>query len=88
MREALPGRGGGGRRGGFYFYTTFYATQALHYRGGKDWEIWYKNLRDALRKTQAKNGSWQGSSYGNAFQTAFMSFCLQVPKEMLPILER
>lgn len=79
----------------FWFYGYFYATQAMHFRGGDDWQEWYPDIRDALMKKREEGGgmvSWTSPSNeaggDKAFATTMALLILQMPNEYLPIFQR
>ncbi|MGI9429656.1 MAG: prenyltransferase/squalene oxidase repeat-containing protein, partial [Bythopirellula sp.] len=75
------------RRGSFYFYSHYYAVQAMWHAGGERWLRWYPAIRDELVARQRADGSWVDpicAEYG----TAMACIVLQVPNNYLPILQR
>ena len=75
----------GARNGGHYFYSNYYAVQAMWHAGGEYWNEWYPAIRDQLLKSQAADGSWQSSEAGPAFGAAMAAIILQIPLNYLPI---
>ena len=73
---------------GHYFYKHFYMAQAMHQRGGRDWETYYPEIAKNLLSTQAADGSWQGDGVGQTYGTALACIILQLPYGYLPITER
>jgi hypothetical protein len=45
----------------FNIYYWYYATQALHHAGGRNWRAWNKQIRDILVQTQRTSGHMAGS---------------------------
>jgi len=77
-----------GQEDGHYFYMQFYLAQAMHQRGGRDWEVYYPEISKRLLSTQADDGSWQGDGCGTAYGTAIACLILELPYGYLPICER
>ncbi len=74
-------------RQSYYFYGQYYAAQAMWQVGGESWRRWYPAMRDALIARQRPDGSWQAIE-GDECGTAMACFALQVPNDVLPILQR
>ena len=72
-------------RGGHYFYSHYYAVQAMWHAGGVHWNEWFPAIRDELVKTQAADGSWQSSEAGREFGAAMGAIILQMPLNILPV---
>ena len=72
-------------RGGHFFYTHYYAVQAMWHAGGKYWNAWYPAIRDVLLKDQADDGSWRSSEAGPQFGAAMASIILQMPLNYVPV---
>ena len=73
------------QRGGHYFYSNYYAVQAMWHAGGDYWNQWYPAIRDQLVKTQAGDGSWASSEAGPEFGAAMGAIILQIPLNYLPV---
>ena len=71
--------------GGHYFYSQYYAIQAMWHAGGKYWNEWYPAIRDNLLKAQAGDGSWASSEAGPPFGTGVSCIILQMPLNYLPV---
>ncbi len=76
---------GGSQSGGHYFYSNYYAIQAVWHAGGKHWDEWYPAIRDQLVKNQTAGGSWRSSEAGEQFGAAMGSIILQMPLNYLPV---
>ena len=72
-------------RGGHFFYTHYYAVQAMWHAGGEHWNAWYPAIRDVLLKDQADDGSWRSSEAGPQFGAAMASIILQMPLNYVPV---
>ena len=73
-------------RGNYFFYSHYYAVQAMWHSGGKPWQQWYTAIRDVLLAQQKNDGSWEDvicAEYG----TAMASLVLQMPNNYLPIFQ-
>ena len=80
--------------GGHYFYTHLYAAQSMYQRAGndpkavKEWEDYYKNIRQKLLSSQNPDGSWSGDGVGTTYGTAIALTILQLPYGYVPIYQR
>lgn len=72
-------------RGGHYFYSHYYAVQAMWHAGGEHWNEWYPAIRNELVKSQAADGSWPSSEAGPEFGAAMGAIILQMPLNILPV---
>jgi hypothetical protein len=72
-------------RGGHFFYTHYYAVQAMWHAGGKYWNTWYPAIRDVLIADQADDGSWRSSEAGPQFGAAMACIILQMPLNYVPV---
>ncbi len=74
----------------FWFYTHFYAVQAMYQRGLPEWKSYYTKLRQQLLAEGATNSehAWQDPQIGPVFGTAVAVLCLEVPLGYLPIFQR
>ncbi len=71
----------------WWFYTHFYAVQAMHQRGLPEWKEYYVRLRQQLLGGQNGRGEWD-DPIGPVFGTAIACLCLEVPLRYLPIFQR
>jgi hypothetical protein len=76
-----------------YFYSHYYAAQAMWHAGGSRFEQWYSEIRDELVHGpfpfRASGGGWRDpSSYGDDYGTAMALIILQTPNNYLPIFQR
>ena len=72
-------------RGGHYFYTNYYAVQAMWHAGGEYWNDWFPAMREQLIKSQVADGSWSSSEAGPQYGAAMASIILQMPLNYLPV---
>ena len=76
---------GARRSGSHYFYSNYYAVQAMWHAGGKYWDEWFPLIRNQLIKTQQPDGSWSSSEAGAPFGAAMACIILQMPLNYLPV---
>lgn len=82
----------------FFYYTHYYASQAIYRSGGPFWTDYYGYITKALMKRQDADGAWR---FDNRFAlvlkvgaeepviaTSMAAFVLNVPKALLPIIEK
>jgi hypothetical protein len=75
----------GGNRGSHYFYSNYYAVQAMWHAGGEYWNAWYPAIRDELVKGQSADGSWSFSEAEAPYGAAMGGIILQMPLNYLPV---
>ncbi len=77
-----------------YFYSCFYASQAMFQLGGDYWRAFYPVLARTLTTHQRPDGSWDrdGHTYdgrlGQTYSTAMAVLALSPPYQCLPIFQR
>ena len=71
--------------GGHYFYSNYYAVQAMWHAGGKYWDEWFPLIRNQLIKNQLADGSWNSNEAGRPFGAAMACIILQMPLNYLPV---
>jgi squalene cyclase len=77
-----------------FWYGHYYAAHAFHQVGGKEWEAYYRQMREFLLKRQSKEGAWESSTdvdrrtAGPVYQTAIAVIILSIPSHYLPIFQR
>ncbi len=74
-----------GSTGSHFFYSNYYAVQAMWHAGGEYWNNWFPDIRDYLAKKQLADGSWQSDHAGNEYGTAMACIILQMPLNYLPV---
>jgi len=74
---------GAGKSGGYYYYTHYYAVQAMVQAGDREYAEWYPLIRDALIAKQSKDGSW-----GAGHETPMAVITLSTPHRYIPIYQR
>ena len=75
----------GGNRSSHYFYSNYYAVQAMWHAGGEYWNKWYPAIRDELVKGQLADGSWPFSEAEAPFGAAMGGIILQMPLNYVPV---
>ncbi len=68
-----------------YFYSHYYAVQAMWHAGGDYWNEWYPMIRDELINSQSSDGSWTNSEAGPEFGAAMGGIILQMPLNLVPV---
>lgn len=79
----------------FFYYSAYYAAQAMYQLGGKHWERWRPISESVLLGKQSTEGSWpvppsdmlEGQA-GTAYTTAMAILSLAVEFHYLPIYQR
>lgn len=70
---------------GHYFYSHYYAVQAMWHAGGEHWNAWFPKIRDELVNSQSADGSWASSEAGPEFGAAMGGIILQIPLNFVPV---
>lgn len=73
---------------GNYYYTHYYAIQAMVQSGDEYYAEWYPKIRDALVEKQNKDGSWHGGRGGPVQSTTMAILILGTPYRFIPIYQR
>lgn len=76
------------RKARFFFYTHYYAAQAMYQGGDELFSQWYPRIHDVLVSTQDPLGFWVDKEHGNEYATATGVLILGVPYRFLPIYQR
>jgi hypothetical protein len=71
-----------------YYYGHYYAAQAMWVAGGRYWAEWFPAIRDELVARIAGDGSWSDPTIGKDYATAMACIVLQVPNNLLPIMQK
>jgi len=73
---------------GYYFYTHYYAIQAMVQAGEEHYAKWYPQIRDALVSIQQPDGSWlEGKSKSYPHPTPMAIIILGTPHRYIPIYQ-
>ena len=73
---------------GHYYYSHYYAIQAMVQAGDDYYAEWYPPLRDALISKQGENGSWHGKKGHTSHETPMAIIILATPHRYIPIYQR
>jgi len=73
---------------GAYYYTHYYAIQAMVQAGDEHYGRWYPKIRDALIGRQNTDGSWAGGSHGYPHVTPMAIIILGTPYRYIPVYQR
>ncbi len=74
--------------GGHYYYAHLYMAQALWISRDKEWDDYYAGIRDYLLSAQNSDGSWDGDGVGRIYGTSIALIILQLPLNLVPIMQR
>ncbi len=70
-------------------YQRLYLAQAFWQLSDKShFERWYEDECRRILTTQASDGSWRGSRFGDCYATAVNCLVLSIPQGLLPIFQR
>jgi hypothetical protein len=72
----------------FFYYTHYYAAQAFFGTRGADWDVYYAYIASALLARQEDDNSWLAREGGAVQGTAMAVFILNVPRAVLPIVQK
>jgi hypothetical protein len=79
-----------------HMYFNYYATQALHHFGGRNWNKWNPQMRDYLVETQSQEGHETGSWFmrenwsdrgGRLYSTTLAILTLEVYYRYMPMYQ-
>ena len=71
-----------------YYYSHYYAAQAMYQAGDKYFNAYYSNITKALLSKQNENGGWVAHGQPNCVDTSFAILTLGVPYRFLPIYQK
>jgi squalene cyclase len=74
----------------YYYYSHYYAIQAMVQAGDEEYAEWYPKIRDALVSKQSSDGSWDKGKKqgGNSYSTPMAIIILSTPHRYIPIYQR
>ena len=74
----------------YYYYTHYYAIQAMVQAGDEEYSKWYPKVRDTLISQQSAQGAWgRATKPGSiSFQTPMAIIILSTPHRYIPIYQR
>ncbi len=73
---------------GHYYYSHYYAMQAMVQAGDERYAKWYPKIRDALIALQQPNGSWQEKEEDHPHKTPMAIIILGTPHRYIPVYQR
>ncbi len=71
-----------------YYYTHYYAIQAMVQAGDEHYARWYPQIRDALIARQNADGSWATGEKGHPHVTPMSILILGTPYRYIPVYQR
>ncbi|NNM28318.1 MAG: terpene cyclase/mutase family protein [Akkermansiaceae bacterium] len=73
---------------GHFYYSHYYAMQAMVQAGEDHYANWYPKIRDALITLQQPNGSWQEKEQDYPHKTPMAIIILGTPNRYIPVYQR
>lgn len=73
---------------GHFYYTHYYAIQAMVQAGDERYAQWYPRIRDALIRLQKPDGSWNEKKPDSPHKTPMAIITLATPYRYIPIYQR
>jgi hypothetical protein len=73
---------------GHFYYSHYYAMQAMVQAGDNRYANWYPKIRDALISLQQPNGSWQEKEKDYPHKTPMAIIILGTPHRYIPVYQR
>ena len=73
---------------GHFYYSHYYAMQAMVQAGEERYAKWYPRIRDALISLQQPNGSWQEKEKDYPHKTPMAIIILGTPNRYIPVYQR
>lgn len=73
---------------GHFYYSHYYAMQAMVQAGEEHYANWYPKIRDALVALQQPNGSWQEKEMDYPHKTPMSIIILGTPNRYIPVYQR
>ena len=93
--EYLQGLAFAANMDGHFYYTNYYAMQAMFQAGGATWAKWHPKVRNFLLESQVEDGSWPGhaeeqfnGAAAKCYSTAVAVMILDVYLHYLPAYQR
>jgi len=74
--------------GQHFYYSHFYLSQVMYFRGGQAWRDYFQALSRWLAEAQDVDGSWNGEYIGKVYGTSVALLILQLPYNSLPVFQR
>ncbi|MBI1337913.1 MAG: hypothetical protein GC164_13260 [Phycisphaera sp.] len=73
---------------GHFYYSHYYAMQAMVQSGDERYAKWYPKVRDALIALQKPDGSWQEQEEDYPHKTPMAIIILGTPHRYIPVYQR
>lgn len=73
---------------GHFYYSHYYAMQAMVQAGDNRYANWYPKIRDSLISLQQPNGSWQEKEKDYPHKTPMAIIILGTPHRYIPVYQR
>jgi hypothetical protein len=73
---------------GHFYYSHYYAMQAMVQAGEDHYAKWYPKIRDSLLALQQTNGSWQEQELDYPHKTPMAIIILGTPNRYIPVYQR
>lgn len=73
---------------GHWYYAHLYLAQVMYLSGDDEWNKYYPKMQRHLLALQNEDGSWEGDMVGRVYGTSIALIILQLPYNVLPILQR
>ncbi len=73
---------------GHFYYSHYYAMQAMVQAGEERYAKWYPKIRDSLIALQQPNGSWQEKEMDYPHKTPMSIIILGTPNRYIPVYQR
>ncbi|MCP4846971.1 MAG: terpene cyclase/mutase family protein [Verrucomicrobiaceae bacterium] len=73
---------------GHFYYSHYYAMQAMVQAGEERYAKWYPKIRDSLISLQKPNGSWQEKDKDYPHKTPMAIIILGTPNRYIPVYQR
>ena len=73
---------------GHFYYSHYYAMQAMVQAGEEHYAKWYPKIRDTLISLQQPNGSWQEKELDYPHKTPMSIIILGTPNRYIPVYQR
>ncbi len=73
---------------GHFYYSHYYAMQAMVQAGDDRYAKWYPRIRDSLIKLQQPDGSWKEKENDYPHKTPMAIIILGTPHRYIPVYQR
>lgn len=73
---------------GHYYYSHYYAMQAMVQAGDERYAKWYPKIRDSLISLQKPDGSWKEKEQDYPHKTPMSIIILGTPNRYIPVYQR